>query len=248
MWSFKMRGISYWIVILLALASSLRAHAYCRYPDLIGPVNTPLMVAIWQGDKDAVSRLMDSTLDLKFKICSDSGKDLFTTPLINAIHGAFSRRNTGDHEGMVEFLLLHGASPNFCPQGDYTPLDAAASLGNLAMVKTLLRYGATINPKDGRYAPLISAVESGHINVVRELIAAGADLEVRDSIGGNLVSIAASQPDEEMVKFLVQLGVDPCAKDNYGNDTIYWADFGLDERPQREAITSFLKSKCGGAN
>lgn len=240
-----MRIANYWIMVFLALTPALRAHAYCSYPDLVGPVNTPLMVAIWRGDRDAVSRLMGSTLDLKFKICSDSDKDLFTTPLINAIHGVSSWRNTGDHEGMVEFLLLHGASPNFSPQADYTPLEAAASLGNLTMVKALLRFGAIINPKDGGQAPLILAVESGHIEVVQELIAAGADFKVRDSIGGNLVSIAADRRDEEMVRFLVQLGVDPCAKDNDGNDAIYWASMDLNENPHKQPIINFLRSQCG---
>lgn len=240
-----MRIASYWIMVFLALTPALRAHAYCSYPDLVGPVNTPLMVAIWRGDRDAVSRLMGSTLDLKFKICSDSDKDHFTTPLINAIHGVSSRRNTGDHEGMVEFLLLHGASPNFSPQASYTPLEAAASLGNLNMVKALLRYGAAIDAKYRGQAPLVSAVESGHIEVVQELIAAGADPKVRDSIGNNLVSVAADRRDEEMVKFLVQLGVDPCAKDNDGNDAIYWASMDLNENPHKQPIIDFLRSQCG---
>lgn len=234
----------YCIAILVTFAAGIPANAYCSFPDLIGPVNTPLMVAIWQGDKEAVRRLMPPNFDVKFKTCSDDGKDHFISPLINAIEGDISQRATGDHAGMVEFLLLHGASPNFSPRPGYTPLDTAASLGNLNMVKTLLRYGATVNPKDGRPAPLISAVQDRHMDVVQELIAAGADFKVRDSIGGNLVLIAASQRDEDMVKFLVQLGVDPCAKDNDGHDAIYWANMDLHENPHTKPIIDFLKSKC----
>ena len=229
-----MPRLKYWMVILVTLAAGLRANAYCRIPDLIGQVDTPLMVAIWRGDKDTVTRLMPPTFDVKFKICSDGPYDLFTSPLINAIHGSYSRLNRGDHEGMVEFLLEHGASPNFTPQDNYTPLDAAASVGTLRMVKALLHYGATVNPKDGRYAPLIMAVEHGRLDVVQELIAAGADLKVRDSIGGNLVSAAASQHDEEMVKFLVQLGWIPARKTTmatiqFTGQTSEWTS-GLKER------------------
>jgi ankyrin repeat protein len=240
-----MPSARYCISVVVLLAAGLRANAYCSYPDLVGPVNTPLMVAIWQGEKETVSRLMGSTLDLKFKICSDDNHDHFTSPLINAIHAGFSPRNTGDHEGMMEFLLLHGASPNFSPQSGYTPLEAAASLGNLSMVKALLRYGARIDAKSSGQGPLVSAVESGHIEVVQELIAAGADPKVRDSIGNNLVAVAADRRDEEMVKFLVQLGVDPCAKDNDGNDAIYWANMDLNENPHKQPIIDFLESQCG---
>jgi ankyrin repeat protein len=68
---------------------------------------------------------------------------------------------------------------------------------------------------------------------------------VHDSLGGNLVAIAASQHHEEIVRLLVQLGIDPCEKDNDGNDPIYWASFSSnDDAPQR-AVVAFLKDKCG---
>ena len=68
---------------------------------------------------------------------------------------------------------------------------------------------------------------------------------MRDSLGGNLVSIAACQHHEEIVRLLVQLGIDPCARDNDGNDALHWAGFGDDAEPQRQQVIAFLKNKCG---
>ncbi|HKV94315.1 MAG TPA: ankyrin repeat domain-containing protein [Candidatus Angelobacter sp.] len=240
-----MRALKYFLTFLSIFFAGLESSASCNYRDNTGPVNTPLMVSIWQGDKAAVGRLLSekSTLNLQFSLCNDGGKALHTTPLINAVLATDSRV-VADHVGMVEFLLLHGASPDFSADG-FTPLHMAACVGNLPVVKMLLRFGASVDPHADGDTPLLMAVQDGHIEVVQELIAAGADLNVHDSLGGNLVSIAASQHYQDIVRLLVKLGVDPCAKDNDGNDAIYWADFGGDKRSEREAIIGFLKSKCG---
>lgn len=145
---------------------------------------------------------------------------------------------------MVEFLLQHGASPDFSATG-WTPLHMAASIGDLATVRLLLRYGASIDPVHKEGTPLLVAVQDGSIAVVKELIAAGADINMRDSLGGNLVSIAANQHLEEIVRLLVQLGIDACARDNEGRDAVYWAGFGGDDNPQKLKVIAFLKGKCG---
>lgn len=183
------------------------------------------------------------TLNLQFTLCDDGGKPLHTTPLVNAVLATDSSV-VADHVGMVEFLLLHGASPDFSADG-FTPLHMAASVGNLPVVKMLLRFGASVDPHADGDTPLLMAVQDGHIEVVQELIAAGADLNVHDSLGGNLVSITASQHHEDIVRLLVKLGVDPCAKDNDGNDAIYWANMNLNENPHTKPIIDFLRSQCG---
>jgi uncharacterized protein len=227
-------------IVFLALAASLPAGACGFFRDETGPVKDPLMVAIWQGNKAAVGRLLNSwpTLDLRFTTCPG----VTTTPLIAAVWSTDSRRGE-EHESMVEFLLLHGASPNFSADG-FTALHMAASLGNLAMVRMLLRFGAAADPQSKDGTPLLLAVQKGEMAVVQELMAAGANLQVRDSIGNNLVAIAADQHHEALVRLLVQLGVDPCAKDKDGHDAIYWAEMDLNENPHTEPIVRFLKSKC----
>jgi ankyrin repeat protein len=240
-----MRAIKYWGVFFAIFLVGDCAHALCSYSNLTGPIKTPLMVAIWQGDTAAVSKMLSAVtrLDTKFTVCPGEEAS-HITPLLNAILAIDQSRVGSGHREMMEFLLQHGASPDFSAD-DFAPLHMAAALGDLPTVKLLLRYGALVdlNPRDK--TPLLVAVQDGSIAVVRELIAAGADINVRDSLGGNLVSIAASQHHEEILRLLVQLGVDPCARDNDGNSAIYWACFGSDDDPQKYSIVAFLDSKCG---
>jgi ankyrin repeat protein len=240
-----MRVMEYWVLFFAIFLGGDCAHAYCSYSSRTGPIKTPLMVAIWLGDTEAVDKMLSSeaSLDTKFTFCSGYEAS-HTTPLLNAILAIDASRSGSGHREMVEFLLRHGASPGFSAAG-WTPLHMAASLGDLATVKLLLRYGASIDPVHKEGTPLLVAVQDGSIAVVRELIAAGANINVSDSLGGNLVSIAASQHYEEIVRLLVQLGIDPCARDNEGRDAVYWAGFGGDGNPQKLKVVAFLKGKCG---
>jgi hypothetical protein len=56
--------------------------------------------------------------------------------------------------------------------------------------------------------------------------------------------MAASQHYEEVVKLLIQLGVDPCEKDRDGHDALYWAGLGADEAEGLGTI-KLLKLACG---
>ena len=240
-----MRALAYWVFFFAIFLGGDFAHAYCSYSSRTAPIKTPLMVAIWLGDTETVGKMLSSeaSLDTKFTFCSGYEAS-HTTPLLNAILAIDASRAGSGHREMVKFLLQHGASPNFSAAG-WTPLHMAASLGALATVKLLLRFGASIDPAHKEGTPLLLAVQHGSIAVVRDLIAAGADIDVRDSLGGNLVAIAADQHHEEIVRLLVQLGIDPCARDSEGRDAIYWAGFGGDDDPQKQKVIAFLKGKCG---
>lgn len=240
-----MRVIKYWALVFAIFLGGEGAHAYCSYSSHTGPIKTPLMVAIWLGDTESVGKMLGSgaSLDTKFTFCSGYEASQ-TTPLLNAILAIDAGRAGSEHREMVEFLLRHGASADFSADG-WAPLHMAAALGDLATVELLLRYGAAIDPIHKEGTPLLLAVEHGSITVVRELIAAGADIKAHDSLGDNLVSIAASQKHEDIVRLLVQLGIDPCASDKEGRDAIYWAGLGGDDNPQKLKVIAFLKSKCG---
>jgi ankyrin repeat protein len=221
-----MRAIELWVLFFAIVLGGDCAHGYCSYSSRTGPIKTPLMVAIWLGDTEAVSKMPSSeaSLDTKFTFCSGYEAS-HTTPLLNAILAISNARAGQAHGNMVAFLINRGASPNFSADG-WTPLHMAASIGDLATVKLLLRYGASVDPVHKEGTPLLVAVQNGSVTVVRELIAAGVDINVRNSLGGNLVSIAASQHYEELVRLLVQLGIDPCERDDEGRDAVYWAGFG----------------------
>lgn len=93
------------------------------------------------------------------------------------------------------------------------------------MVKYLLSRGANPNilDKKGRSA-LLLAVEYGRDKeIIKELIRCGADVNVTDEEGNTLLllELQHSVPDIEIVKFLIQSGVNISVQNNKGLGAIY---------------------------
>lgn len=227
------------------------SYGYCLYSQGTGPVDSSLMVAIWRGDTEAVHRLLGSGAELNvlFRLdCDDGNEKLRTTPLINAIEAAAlpAFRSRLD---MLELLLNHGADPNFrAPQG-ISPLQMAASLGEIPsdVTKILLQHGARVDDqnKGGETALLIASQRKNGLAVIRELVAAGANIYATNNLGHNAVMLAAWQHYKDNVKILVDLGVPPCAVDNDGKTAIDQARTNLNEDPGKQEIIAFLQEKCG---
>lgn len=95
----------------------------------------------------------------------------------NLVHPAV---RSGDVQ-LVQDLLLLGASPTFMDENRDAPIHVAAKLGNLEVVKLLLREGlGYMNALDGQgRTPLHLAVENGYVPVVRALLSHGANLSIR---------------------------------------------------------------------
>lgn len=80
--------------------------------------------------------------------------------------------------------LLTQETVNAADSTDKTALHHAALSGQAAMVKALLKAGASINARDKDGAtPLIYAAMCGYEDVVRLLLAAGADKRCPDGHG-----------------------------------------------------------------
>ena len=100
----------------MTYGNSSQGHGNCMYSSAIGPVKSPLMIEIWQGDMDALQNLIKTVANLNILIpldCYDGTKKLYTTPLIQAIQAAEASRFRSASPEMLEFLLNHGADPNF---------------------------------------------------------------------------------------------------------------------------------------
>ena len=105
-----------------------------------------------------------------------------SSPLFAAIEGA----NTT----IVEALLAAGASVTLPNEMGETPLHAAASKGDEALVRTLIGRGAAVNAQivrkrhqyDGR-TPLMDAAAANNLAVVKALLEHGADPFAKDSSG-----------------------------------------------------------------
>jgi len=226
---------------------------YCSFSDVTGPIRTPLMIAIWQGDLQKVTELTEANTDLnvKFPYCGSEGHA--TTPLINAVEGKsdeeYIRRKginpNPNHEEVVEFLLRHGASPNLTLDG-YSALHMASEFGELKIVQILLRHGANIEAGYQGETPLLMAARSAEgTAVVPELIAAGANINALDDLGYNALMIAASAHQVKTVKLFAKLGIDPCTIARKGKTALSAALYGDSRDPAQYEIITFLLDTCG---
>ena len=75
---------------LFFVLATVQAWGYCTYSSQTGPVKSPLMVAIWQGDRDALQNLIETVASLNILIpldCYDGTKKLYTTPSYPSCRG-----------------------------------------------------------------------------------------------------------------------------------------------------------------
>ena len=111
--------------------------------------------------------------------------------------------------------------------GGDTPLEVAASRGDLAMVRALMQAGAGSNPK-ALATTLVNAAGSGNIEALRLLVNNGAPITSRDEDGRTVLMAAAASGYPEMVKEVLKRKVDvnlsatpplpPCTEEMKKND------------------------------
>jgi ankyrin repeat protein len=238
--------VSSLVLALFLTAANVNASGSCRISNKTGPVDAPLMLAVWYGDTHKVAELIRSGTDLntQFQYCPHADSVLKTTPLLNAVWAVKSSFAGQGHEEMVEFLLRNGASPNLTVDG-YSPLHMAVSFAELKVVQILLQYGAKLDARDHGQTPLhVAARHEESTSLAPVLIAAGADVNARDDLGNNAISLAAGNHNLDGVKLFLNLGVDPCVKDRDGRTALYWAELNSNEDPGKQEILSLLKTRC----
>jgi ankyrin repeat protein len=200
------------LVALLAMAVSAQAPA---------PPDT-LFAAIRHGDSAEVERALKGGIS----------PDAVDTDGIPAVMAATLFGDTR----LVDVLLARHADPNAKGPGGTTALMWAVT--DLAKVRSLLEHGASVNAKSDtdRTALLVAASYPRTVDVLRLLLERGADLRAQDKGGATALSLAARSADIDVVRFLVDRGLEPGAL-GFGERR---AAFARWDRP----TTDYLMSKA----
>ncbi|KAL2346750.1 hypothetical protein Fmac_000750 [Flemingia macrophylla] len=123
---------------------------------------------------------------------------------------------------LLRRLLEKGSDPNEENNDGQTALHIAASKGHIHCVTLLLEYGADPNRRDNDgNVPLWEAIKGRHEPVIKLLIDNGADISYADA--GNLACTAVEQNNIELLKELIQCGVDVTQPQKNGTTALHMA-------------------------
>lgn len=149
----------------------------------------------------------------------------------NHVEGGFGERllhHITDSPRLMEqarLLLDFGADPNAKNKYGATPIQCAASSGNLEYLELLLKEGADpeyVSPK-GRNA-LYSALMGGNMECIERLMSLGGDINAQDDRGKTVLSrYAMAGGDIKMIKWLLEHGADKSIPDENGDTPLDWA-------------------------
>ena len=133
---------------------------------------SPLHIGCIDGSTEAIKKLMEYP-----EIEIDPKNEEGSTPLITAAMW----RNFD----IAMILCMAGADANTKNDYDHSPLEVAATYGEIETIKTLLQFGAHLDGLAGHHneTALSTAASNGHIDVVEYLADTGADLNIEDDFG-----------------------------------------------------------------
>ncbi len=111
------------------------------------------------------------------------------------------------HTSLADLLLASGADPNAASTNamKVSPLHAATSRGDVAMVKKLLEKGAAPDTRQqSGWTSLHSAASLGNTEIVRLLRARGADVSARTDDGKTAADLAGERGHSVLAEALRQ--------------------------------------------
>jgi len=138
-----------------------------------------LFTAVYEGDEDAVVRLLRSGADPE-SVDEDGQTALYLA-------------SVSDRPDIVRLLLAAGAAPDRLSAGSDAPLCGAACGGHTEVVRALLAAGAGPDTvEELGFTALAWALRCGHVLVTEALLAGGADPD-RPGPGGESPLVAAAR-------------------------------------------------------
>jgi ankyrin repeat protein len=186
-----------------------------------GPIS-PMSEAVKNGHKAMVELLLSRGADVNAKLAGG-------TPLTDAVLQQFA--------GVVEVLLANHADVNQQAGSGWTPLEAAASVGNVALTKLLLDHKADVNSRaPGGETALLKAIGSPSSELPAMLIAAGADVSITNNDGQTALHLAAASSRTNIVLAVLAAGADVNARDKHGRTPLHMAIVGKPNSPATEQL------------
>ncbi|MGB0630182.1 MAG: ankyrin repeat domain-containing protein [Alphaproteobacteria bacterium] len=160
---------------------------------------TPLMVAAYAGKHDAAKALIAAGADL-----NALERDRYDVVTIASV---------ADDVEMLRIALEAGADPGQTTSPyDGTALIAAAHLGHVEVVKTLIAAGAPLDHVNNlAWTALIESIVLGdgganHVACLKALVDAGANVNIADGNGVSPLKLAERHGYDEMVRILKAAG------------------------------------------
>ena len=165
---------------------------------------SPLMLAIYNDQKDKVTDLISQNVDVNFitpgtnsnwrltaldvAIRKDNEFAVETLLLTNKISKPenFMMTACGQKSAKtIELLIKYGANPNDTLENGYSVLMMAASFGSFGVLESLLKNGAIVKQtrKVDGMTPLMFAAFNGDVKKVKLLLEYGADKYTKDKSG-----------------------------------------------------------------
>ncbi|MBA8667837.1 ankyrin repeat domain-containing protein [Holosporaceae bacterium 'Namur'] len=138
------------------------------------------------------------------KLLLEHGANINSSNIITSrgVMPALIRAINANKEEVVKVLLSQGADVNI-----FDPLMYAAEIGNIEIVKFLIKYGANIRCRDYQYTPLLKASEKGYEDVVKLLLDIGCNYNDSNSYGHTAVLLAAYNGHTNIVKLFLERGI-----------------------------------------
>ena len=209
-----------------------------------------LMTAAWTGNNEALRILLDAGAEVNQRAKKFGGRSAL---MLAAMYGGNTETmrllldagadmraegdfgnafvmaaNSGKNE-IVKMLLAAGADVNESP----SILNWAAQRGYVEVVKTLLAAGAHIQSDNDHGGKILQkAASSGNLQIFEALYSAGATNIQYDTknqydanIGETFLMCAVFAENLNVVKILLDAGLDVNIRDKYGKTALMWAAY-----------------------
>lgn len=157
------------------------------------------------GNKKMLKFLFENC-DCDFNTADSDGN----TPLMLTI-------KSGSKEA-TEYVLKHGANPNYINNLGFSPLHLAVRKNNIPLVRALLENDANINIVDAyNQVAIFDAVQENNAEMIDYLYENGAEINFANQNGHTPLMVASfDKHRQEVLCELLRLGADVNAKDKIG--------------------------------